>query len=132
MTCGQAQAGNRASKTRPYLQWWVNSSEQDAATSALQNLHHYTRIILLYWVRLAADGGRPPPPLEYSQLKKFNADRFLKRGPRREPGMKGTGDAVTTGTPEIMPAHGVPVKQRNALTVLFCWGFRLLSASAPG
>ena len=91
MTWGQAQAGNRASKTRPYLQWWVNNSEQDAATSALQNLHHYTRIIVLG--PLGGRRGEPPTPGRFTTNKKFNADRFLKRGPRREPGMKGTGDA---------------------------------------
>ena len=46
MTRKLAQAGNRASKTGPYLQWWVNKSEQDAVTSALQNLHHSTRFAL--------------------------------------------------------------------------------------
>ena len=46
MTWELAQAGNRASKTRHYLQWWVNKSEQDAATSALQNLYHSTYLLL--------------------------------------------------------------------------------------
>ena len=96
MTWGQAQAGNRTSKSSPYLQWWVNSSEQDAATSALQNLHHYTRIIVLG--PLGGRRGETPPAPEIFTPEKFNADFLLKRGPRREPGMQGTGDAVTTGT----------------------------------
>ena len=47
MTRETAQAGNRASKTGHYLQWWVNKSEQDAAISALQNLHHSAHFCLL-------------------------------------------------------------------------------------
>jgi hypothetical protein len=30
MTWGLAQAGNRASKTKRYLQWWENKPEQNA------------------------------------------------------------------------------------------------------
>lgn len=40
MTWESVQAGNRASKTRRYLQWWEHKLEQDAVASALQNLHH--------------------------------------------------------------------------------------------
>jgi len=40
MNWGTAQAGNRASKTSRYLQWWENNPEQDAVSSALQNLHN--------------------------------------------------------------------------------------------
>ena len=40
MTWGLAQAGDRASKTRCYLQWRENKPEQDAVASALQNLHN--------------------------------------------------------------------------------------------
>ena len=37
MSWVSAQAGNRASKTRHYLQWWDSNSEQDAMTSASQH-----------------------------------------------------------------------------------------------
>ena len=40
MTWGSAQAGDRASKTRRYLQWRGHKPEQDAVASALQNLHN--------------------------------------------------------------------------------------------
>jgi len=42
MTWALVQAGNRASKTRRYLQWWENKPEQDAVTSELQNSHDCT------------------------------------------------------------------------------------------
>ena len=58
MTWGQAQAGNRASKTRPYLQWWVNKSEQDVRSSALQNLHHSAR----FFCRSPHHRGPPTNP----------------------------------------------------------------------
>ena len=70
MTWGQAQAGNRASKTRPYLQWWVNKSEQDVRSSALQNLHHSAR----FFVVLHTTGVPPTNPavkgscMVYTQL----------------------------------------------------------------
>ena len=37
MTWGLAQAGNRASKTGRYLQWWENRPEWGAMTSAVRN-----------------------------------------------------------------------------------------------
>ena len=46
MTWGLAQAGNRASKTRRYLQWWDSEPEQDVMTSVLQNVHNSTLFIL--------------------------------------------------------------------------------------
>ena len=70
MTWGQAQAGNRASKTRPYLQWWVNKSEQDVRSSALQNLHHSAR----FFCRSPHHRGPPTNPaargscMPYTQL----------------------------------------------------------------
>ena len=42
MTWAPAQAGNRASKTRPYLRWWDSKSEQDVVTSATQHIGHST------------------------------------------------------------------------------------------
>ena len=44
---GSAQAGNRASKTGRYLQWWDSVAEQSAVASAEQNLHHSTLSIFL-------------------------------------------------------------------------------------
>ena len=35
-----AQAGNRASKTGHYLQWWDTGSEWHAVTSSAQKVHH--------------------------------------------------------------------------------------------
>ena len=46
MTWAPAQAGNRASKTRPYLRWWDSKSEQDVVTSTTQHMGHST--FLLY------------------------------------------------------------------------------------
>ena len=46
MTWALVQAGNRASKTRHYLQWWESKPEQDAVTSMLQNLHDCTFLLL--------------------------------------------------------------------------------------
>ena len=56
MTWVLAQAGNRASKTRPYLQWWVNESEQDVRSSALQNLHYSASLIDLLLITCWAVG----------------------------------------------------------------------------
>ena len=42
MTWAPAQAGNRASKTRPYLRWWDSKSEQDVVTSTTQHMGHST------------------------------------------------------------------------------------------
>ena len=39
---GSAQAGNRASKTRRYLQWWDSDLECIAVTSVECNILHYT------------------------------------------------------------------------------------------
>ena len=41
MTWGPAQAGNRASKTGRYLQWWDNEPEYNAVISAGCKVHHY-------------------------------------------------------------------------------------------
>ena len=57
MTWVLAQAGNRASKTRPYLQWWVNESEQDVRSSALQNLHYSASLIYLLLIALLGRGS---------------------------------------------------------------------------
>ena len=43
MTWGLAQAGNRASKTGRYLQWWENRPEWDAMTSAVRNSRNSAR-----------------------------------------------------------------------------------------
>ena len=42
MTRGPAQAGNRASKTGHYLQWWEHGAEWDAVTAAVGNCHNST------------------------------------------------------------------------------------------
>ena len=47
MTRASAQAGNRASKTEHYLQWWKNSPEWVAVTSAAQKRHNSSFIIFL-------------------------------------------------------------------------------------
>ena len=47
MTWEQAQAGNRASQTVRYLQWWENRSEWDAVTSAMDKWHNSTLIIII-------------------------------------------------------------------------------------
>ena len=39
MTREPAQAGNRASRTEHYLQWWENSPEWNTETSAVDKLH---------------------------------------------------------------------------------------------
>ena len=40
MTRETAQAGNRASRTEHYLQWWENSPEWNAETSAVDKRHN--------------------------------------------------------------------------------------------
>ena len=40
MTRASAQAGNRASKTEHYLQWWEHSPEWVAVTPAAQKRHN--------------------------------------------------------------------------------------------
>ena len=40
-TGASAQAGNRASQTRHYLQWWDDGPECNAVTSAARKVHHY-------------------------------------------------------------------------------------------
>jgi hypothetical protein len=42
MTWGLAQAGNRASKTGRYLQWWENKPEWRAMTSDVCNSRNST------------------------------------------------------------------------------------------
>ena len=42
MTLASTQAGNRASKTRRYLQWQDSVPEQNAVASVQQNLRHST------------------------------------------------------------------------------------------
>ena len=42
MTRAQAQAGNRASKTEHYLQWWDNSPEQSAKTPAARKRRNHS------------------------------------------------------------------------------------------
>jgi len=43
MTWGLVQAGNRASKTGRYLQWWENRPEWQAVTSTVRNSSHSIR-----------------------------------------------------------------------------------------
>jgi hypothetical protein len=54
-TWGTAQAGNRAGKTRHYLQWWESKPEQDVETSGLQNLDD----CIFFW---CLESPAPPPP----------------------------------------------------------------------
>ena len=42
MSWGMAQAGDRASQTGHYRQWWDKVAECPAATSGENNLHHNT------------------------------------------------------------------------------------------
>ena len=56
MTRGLAQAGNRASKTGRYLQWWENKSEWRATSSAARNSHNSARV----FVRLPLTGAIGP------------------------------------------------------------------------
>ena len=58
MTWGLAQAGNRASKTGRYLQWWENRPEWDAMTSAVRNSRHSTRFLFLADYSLNSQLGR--------------------------------------------------------------------------
>ena len=44
MTRGPVQAGNRASKTGRYLQWWDHGPECDAVISAECKVHIYSSI----------------------------------------------------------------------------------------
>ena len=46
MTWGLAQAGNRASKTGRYLQWWENRPEWGAMTSAVRNSRNSAHFII--------------------------------------------------------------------------------------
>ena len=54
MTRASAQAGNRASKTEHYLQWWEHSPEWVAVTPAAQKRHNSSFIILPAGARKAA------------------------------------------------------------------------------
>ena len=60
MSWGTAQAGDRASQTGHYGQWWDRDAEQLADTSGRHNLHHsssfsfsfpqqYPAVLLLWW-----------------------------------------------------------------------------------
>ena len=57
MTWAPAQAGNRASKTRPYLRWWDSKSEQDVVTSTTQHMGHST--FLLYTAAMRREPAAP-------------------------------------------------------------------------
>ena len=48
MTRASAQAGNRASKTEHYLQWWEHSPEWVAVTPAAQNRHNSTLFVHIF------------------------------------------------------------------------------------
>jgi len=81
MTRASAQAGNRASKTGRYLQWWDTGPEWNAVTSAVCKVHHSTLIRRLH-SRLAWWGFRA--------LKIFFAKwKALRQGAGFEPGEKG-------------------------------------------
>ena len=45
MTRAPAQAGNRASRTEHYLQWWEHSPEWNAVTSASRKRHDSSFVI---------------------------------------------------------------------------------------
>ena len=47
MTWGQAQAGNRASKTGRCLQWWDSVAERIAVASVQQKVHNYHLLFLV-------------------------------------------------------------------------------------
>ena len=47
MSWGLAQAVNRASKTKCYLQWREHKPKQDAVVSVMQDLHNYQLFLLL-------------------------------------------------------------------------------------
>ena len=57
MTRASAQAGNRASKTEHYLQWWEYSPEWVAVTPAAQNRHNSSFIIIPAVARTASAAG---------------------------------------------------------------------------
>ena len=52
MTWELVQAGNRASKTRRYLQWWENKQEQDAVDLCVYRTH----MTALFWLFFGGGG----------------------------------------------------------------------------
>ena len=51
MTREPAQAGNRASRTEHYLQWWENSPEWEAEVSAVEKRHNSSLFPLCFLKR---------------------------------------------------------------------------------
>ena len=88
MTWGLAQAGNRASKTGRYLQWWDSEPEQNVMTSELQNLHNSIlfrslSLILNMGQRMKCKGSLTERRILTEPGFPFSCEKCRVRGPSR-------------------------------------------------
>ena len=102
MTREPAQAGNRASRTEHYLQWWENSPEWEAEVSAVEKRHNSGLFFFLSFSRLwlsFLDGLRPNRSLHTRMLSlcstnnKFAGGHTASNAPElfRPPQLSGAG-----------------------------------------